>query len=263
MSIKIGPAGVGPVKDIIKNLEEYHKLGIKNAEIPFTYGVYIKDPEIASQINKKASELGIELSIHAQYWVNLNSIEPEKREATKRRILECCRVGELLGVKTVVFHPGFYTSKGKGKSKIIDYETTFQNIKKGVLDIIDEIKKNKWKITISPETMGKVNVFGSPEEISRLVKETGCSFCIDFAHILARDKKIDYEKIKSLFPQKEWHCHFSGIVYNELGERHHRMTLGQEWENLIKNLPKDKNIRIVCESPDPLADALNGLRKSN
>jgi endonuclease IV len=44
--------------------------------------------------------------------------------------------------------------------------------------------------------MGKINVFGSVEEISDLVKETGCSFCIDFAHILARDKKIDYVKIE-------------------------------------------------------------------
>ena len=46
------------------------------------------------------------------------------------------------------------------------------------------------------------DVFGSIDEISRLVNETGCSFCLDFAHILARDKKVDYEKIKELFKSK-------------------------------------------------------------
>ena len=33
------------------------------------------------------------------------------------------------------------------------------------------IRKNNWKIKIAPETMGKINVFGSIEEISSLVKE--------------------------------------------------------------------------------------------
>ena len=67
--------------------------------------------------------------------------------------------------------------------------------------------------------MGKINVFGSVEEISLLVKETDCSFCLDFAHILARDKKIDMKKIEKLFPEKEWHAHYSGIEYGEKGER--------------------------------------------
>jgi deoxyribonuclease-4 len=107
--------------------------------------------------------------------------------------------------------------------------------------------------------MGKINVFGSPEEISRLAKETGCGFCIDFAHILARDKKVDYEKIKELFPQKKWHCHFSGIVYNEKGERHHINLENEQWKKLFENLPEDKDISIICESPDTLGDSVKGL----
>ena len=107
--------------------------------------------------------------------------------------------------------------------------------------------------------MGKINVFGSIEEVSRLVKETGCSFCIDFAHILAREKKVDYEKIKKLFPQKEWHCHFSGIVYGEKGEKHHKTTEKEEWKNLLNNLPKDKEISIVCESPTLIEDSSEGM----
>ncbi len=253
MNVKFGPAGLGPVKTAEKTLEDYHKKGFRACEISFTYSVYIKNDEDALRIAKKASDLGIDLTIHAQYWVNLNSAEPEKIEATKKRILDCCRIGEKLGVKVVVFHPGFY-----GKTK----DTAYETIKLGVLDIMKEIKKNNWKIKIAPETMGKVNVFGSIEEISKLVKDTGCSFCIDFAHILARDKEVNYKKIAELFPQKDWHVHFSGIVYGEKGEKHHKTTTKEEWKTLLENIPKDKNIRIINESPTMIDDSIEGLKLS-
>ena len=108
--------------------------------------------------------------------------------------------------------------------------------------------------------MGKVNVFGSPEQISRLAKETNCEFTIDFAHILAREKSIDYKKLEKLFPQKDWHCHFSGIEYTEKGERKHRKTKTEEWKQLLKNLPKNKNITIINESPDMINDSIEGLK---
>src|SRR3989338_11461620 len=193
MSIIFGPAGLGPVKTAVQVLEQYHKLGLRACEIAFTYSAYIKPSECVV-IRDKANELGIELSIHAPYFVNLNSSEKEKREATKKRILSCCEIGELLGAKVVVFHPGYYSE---------DKEESYLNIKKGILEIMKEIKKKNWNIKIAPETMGKVNVFGSFEEISNLVKETGCDFCIDFAHILAREKKVDYSKIENLFISEE------------------------------------------------------------
>lgn len=256
MPIIFGPAGLGPVKMAVKTLEQYHKLGLRACEIAFTYSVYIKEEECA-EIKKKAEELGIELSIHAQYFVNLNSDEKAKREATKKRILDCCRIGELLGVKVVVFHPGYYTEKGDTPEK---REKSYQAIKSGIVEIMQEIQKKRWKIQIAPETMGKVNVFGSVEEISRLVRETGCAFCIDFAHILARKKSVDYQAIEQAFPGKDWHVHFSGIVYGEKGEKEHRTTEKKEWEELLKNLPKDRKIRIVNESPTMVEDSVLGMK---
>ena len=251
MIIKFGPAGFGGVEEAERVLEEYHRLGFKACEIAFTYSIYIKNKEDAERIGKKAKALGIDLSIHAPYWLNLNSSEKSKREATKKRILDCCKVGHWLGAKIVVFHPGYYSK---------DKEESYNVIKSGIVEMMNEIKKNKWKIKIAPETMGKVNVFGSIEEISKLVKETGCSFCIDFAHVLARDKKVYYEKINELFSYKEWHCHFSGIVYGEKGEKHHIKTKREEWLNLLKNLPKNKEIRIINESPTMIDDCLEGIR---
>lgn len=248
--ILFGPAGLGPVKTALQTLEQYYKKGLKACEVAFTYSVYIK-PEQCLPIKKKALELGIELSIHAQYWVNLNSAEKEKREATKKRILECCEIGELLGAKVVVFHPGYYGD---------DRKKTYEMVKEGIIEIMSVLERKNWKIKIAPETMGKINVFGSLDEISTLVKETGCSFCIDFAHLLARDKMIDYSAVMQAFPQKEWHVHFSGIVYGDKGEKHHKTTEKGEWTELLKNLPRDRNIRIINESPTMVEDSVEGLR---
>lgn len=251
MGIKFGPAGLGAVKSAGEILEKYHRLGIKACEIAFTYGIYIKKKEDAEKIGKRARELGIGLSIHAPYYINLNSDEKAKVEASKKRILDCCEIGELLGVEIVVFHAGFYGNKDR-----ID---AYNKIKKEIIDIMKTIREKGWKIKIAPETMGKVNVFGSIDEIAKLKDETGCSFCIDFAHILAREKKVDYEKIINLFKEEKWQCHFSGIEYGEKGERNHRKTERNEWEEMLGWLPKNKYIVIVNESSDPVGDSVEGL----
>ena len=42
-----------------------------------------------------------------------------------------------------------------------------------MMSMVKPIWVKEWKIKIAPESMGKINVFGSIEEISRLAKETG------------------------------------------------------------------------------------------
>jgi deoxyribonuclease-4 len=146
----------------------------------------------------------------------------------------------------------------------MDKEETYNNIKNAVKDIIEEIKKNKWKIKIAAETTGKINVFGSVEDIARLVNDTGCSFTLDFAHILAREKKVDYDKIRKLFGKfEDWHVHFSGIEYSEKGERRHKGTSEKEWKEMLKELPHNKNIVIINESPFPEKDSVEGLKLSS
>ncbi len=251
LTIKFGPAGLGPINEAVRNLENYYRLGLKACEIAFTYGVYIKKEEDIKKIREASKKFEIKLSIHAPYWINLNSKDKDKIEKSKERILMCCEVGEKLGCDFVVFHSGYYGGMKE--------EETYENIKNAILEMQDFIKQKKWKIKIAPETMGKNNVFGSFEQVYRLHKETGCEFCLDFAHILARDKKVDYDKIKKLFPEKKWHCHFTGIVYGEKGEKHHKKTEKEDWRNLFENLPKDKDIIIINEAPTPIEDSVEGL----
>ena len=250
--ISFGPAGLGKVKYAISNLEKYHKLGLRACEVAFTYGIYIHKKEDAIVIGKKAKELGIRLSIHAPYWINLNSAEEKKVEESKKRILNCCEIGEIMSASRVVFHAGFYGKSSK--------EETYQNIKKGILEMLEILKNKKFKIKLAPEVMGKINVFGSVEEIGRLHKETGCSFCIDFAHILARYKSYRIKETLSEFKDSnKLHIHFSGIEYGEKGEKNHKKTSEKELKELISGLPKNKDITIINESPFPVDDSVLGL----
>lgn len=251
MTIQFGPAGLGPIKTAIGTLEKYHESGLKACEISFTRNIYIKDKSVALSIGKKAKALGIDLSIHAPYFINLNSKESEKIEASKKRILRCMEVGNWLGAKRVVFHAGFYSD--------IDREESYQNIKDAIIDIMKTGREEKYSPKLAPEVMGKINVFGSIEEIARLVRDTQCHACIDFAHILARYKKYEFALTKKEFKElKKWHIHFSGIEYGEKGERRHLKTKEEEWTKLLKNIPKNKDIVIINESPSPFEDSILG-----
>jgi deoxyribonuclease IV len=250
--IKFGPGGLGPVKDAVRNLEMFHEMGLQACEISFTYGPYIKNKEDALEIGKRARKLGIFLSVHAPYFVNLNSKEEEKIEASKKRILKCCEVGSWLGAKRIIFHPGFYSGMSSDDVSI--------KIKEGIVEIMKVIREKGWDIELCPEVMGKKNVFGSIAEVEKLVEETGCGFCIDVAHVLARYGRYEFSKIEKAFRGKRWHLHFSGIEYGEKGERKHLVVEVGEWEKVLSWLKKlEKDVVLICESPDPVGDVVVGL----
>lgn len=246
--IKVGPAGIGGVKEAEKNLDSFKENGLDVAEVAFTYGVYLKE-DAAKRIGKTVKKNKIELSIHAPYYINLNSADKSIVKKSKKRIIDCCRIGYYLGAKRVVFHPGYYGKREK--------EETYENIKKEIKDIMRSVKK--WKIILCPETTGKVNVFGSLDDIFRLVKDIGCGFCIDFAHLKARNKgnmKLK-EVVKRVKKYKYVHCHYSGINYGAKGERSHKGIDLREWKRIVSELKKAKiNCGVICEAPSSVNDAI-------
>ena len=69
--VRFGPTGLGSVKDAVSNLEMFHEMGLEAVEVAFTYGAYIKNKDDGLKIGKAAKRLGVFLSIHAPYYVNL------------------------------------------------------------------------------------------------------------------------------------------------------------------------------------------------
>lgn len=256
--VRFGPSGIGGVKEAISNLQEYRKAGLDAAEVEFTYSVYIKNNKDAAAIGKEAKRLNIKLSIHAPYYINLASVEKKIRESSKKRILECCEIGHFFGTKTnktpIVFHAAYY---GKYQPK-----ECYKIIKQAILEMQQIIKKKKWNVSLAPETTGKVSQFGSLDELLKLAKETGCSFCIDFAHMEAREQKINlkeiFDKLKNF---KYIHAHFSGIEYTSKGERRHKITPDFKLRELLLYVKRyNLSITIINESPMPFDDSIKATR---
>lgn len=252
MVIIFGPGGTGGGG--IEGLKEAASLGLKALEIEFTNGIYM-DNKLAMETGEIAKRLGLSLSIHAPYYINLCSDDKTKVHASMSRILASCERGHYLGAKYIVFHAAFY-----GKS---DKKDVYQEVKKKVLEMQETIKEKKWDIVLCPETTGKASQFGDLDELIKLSEETSCGVCVDFAHLKARcNGKIDYEEImKKIKKIKILTCHFSGIEYTEKGERRHLITEAEDIEELLKQLIKNKiNARIINESPDPFGDSVKSLK---
>ena len=261
MQIFLGPAGIpisakGGTKEGIKKVKE---LGLHAMEVEFTHGVNMKN-ELAREVSQVREETGIKLSVHAPYFINLASQDPEKIKASKQRILQSCERAHYMGASPVVFHPGYY---GKYTP-----QETYEIIKEGIADIIDKIRERGWKVKIAPETTGKISQFGTLEELVMLLKEIGtnhCTLCLDFAHMWARYQgKVDYrdvmKKIKTL-KLNHLHTHFSQIEYTEKGEKRH-LTFDDTMKNPpVKEVCKEilaskQNITIISESPVLEIDSL-------
>lgn len=257
MIIKLGPAGnciLGKGEKTLDSIKNLKKIGLNAQEIEFVRGTYMGNEE-AKKVGELAKKLDIELSVHSSYYINLASEDPKKQKESKIRILDSAERGHYLGAREIVFHPSYF---GKG-----DKEKVFQTTKDHILDMMETIKKNGWNCTISPETTGKHSALGSLDETIRLVKETGCSFNIDFAHLYARNYgKIDYkeilDKIQKELKPKHIQCHFSNISYTSKGERNHEvMNSHPPFEPLAKEILERKlNITIISESPVTWRDSL-------
>jgi deoxyribonuclease-4 len=244
--IKVGPAGsdgLGNLKGVAKVAE----LGLDCMEVAFTYGVRM-DLETARALGTRAKELGIMLSVHAPYYINLASDEKEKYDASKIRILDSCAKAHAMGARNVVFHAGFYQKRTAGQ--------TYDLIKKAIAEMHQSISCAGWQVELCPEITGKPSQFGSLAELLKLKKETGCGITVDFSHLYARQQgEIDYAKILARLPKK-FHAHFSGIEYGDKGERKHIRTTKTFFEPLARALIKRRaNITLINESPKPYEDA--------
>ncbi|MBW2979357.1 endonuclease IV [Candidatus Woesearchaeota archaeon] len=246
--IRFGPAGFGMPS--LKGLEHTKELGLTAAEVEFTYGVRMNN-KTAEQLGIKAKKLGIALSVHAPYYINLATPDKKKLANSYRNVLQSCERAHFMHANPVVFHPAFY-----GK---LEKNECYQLVKQRILELKDQIKKQGLKVQLAPETTGKPTQFGSFEEIMRLVHETKCSFCVDFAHLYARNLgKIDYNQLlKQLKRFKHIHAHFSGIEYTEKGEKRHIPLKKAFFLPLAKALLKYKpDITIINESPNIYDDAV-------
>lgn len=260
-----GTAGVphsSPEPSTLKAIEQIRDLGLDCLEVEFVKGVQM-GYETARKIREKASDCGIRLSVHAPYFINLNSVDQGKKLQSQERLLKSARLGAACGAESIVFHAGFY---GKDPP-----EKALEAVKRELTGVASIIRRERLPVTLRIETMGKKSQFGSLDEVLLLCREIeGLEPCLDFSHLYAREGKVngykDFHRVLSKVSKKlgpralgNVHIHIAGIHFNTTGElKHLNLDEGDfrydEWLQSLRDF--DAKGMIICESPNLESDAM-------
>jgi deoxyribonuclease IV len=228
----------------------------------------------ARQIGEAAAATDIQLSLHAPYYINLASPDPEKQQKTIGYIMESLQAASYMGATRVILHPGS-ANHPDGRAGALDAacrlfrETIRRADEQGLLS----------RCTLCPEVMGKINQLGDLDEVITL-----CSLddriipCVDFGHLNARthgglqsteDYRAICRAIGSALGQERLqalHVHFSRIEFTAGGEKmHHRYIdeqYGPDFSPLAVVMREiDLQPVIICESDGTQAeDAVRMMR---
>lgn len=242
----------------VKGLKHGKKLGIDAMEIEWVQRVP-NNPERMAEIRKTAEKLDMYLTCHAPYYINLNSPEKEKLQASIGRILLALEMAELAGIHSVCVHAAFYLGQEPKKA--------FENVRRAVDGIMKKKKKLFPHVNLGLETMGKPTQFGTLEEVLKISKEFDIYPTLDPAHMHARtngminsttewNEMFDmYEEYLGTPSLRTMHIHYSGIAYGPKGEKHHLPLKESDakWQDFVRVL-KDRNIGGVVVSESPLLE---------
>ena len=227
-------------------------LDLNAMEVQFVRGLYIMKDEEAQFMHDYAKENDIELHVHAPYYINLAG-SGEELDLSFEKIMFSARLADKMGAKTVVVHPGFYGEDSPKK--------TMKKITKNVKKITTTFNKEKLKVKLGLETMGKKRVFGSLDEIIEICKNVkGVIPVVGLGHIHARTngglkKREDFEEIfQRLKPLRLRHylLHVTGVMYEDGNEYYHvpikkgDMPLAPLIDVVLDN---NYNVTFISESP--------------
>jgi deoxyribonuclease-4 len=248
MPLATGKSGYPRAFEIIK------ELGLDGMEVEFVHGVRMSE-ETRTLLNNTKDLI---FTAHGPFYINLNSKEEEKVEASVQRIVETAQAASDFGGYSITYHAAFNMGKDK--------ESVYQQVKTQTQKIIEILAKKEIKMWIRPETTGKATQWGDYEEIIRLSKEFEQVLpCIDFSHIHARTggEYNTYDEFCKVldrigtelgdFALNNFHAHLAGIEYSAKGEKRHLILEDSDmnYKDLLKAL-KNFNVKgaLVCESPN-------------
>lgn len=227
-------------------------LDLNAIEIQFVRGLYVMEDEEAQFMKDYAKENDVEIHVHAPYYINLAG-SGEELDLSIEKILYSARLADKMGAKTVVVHPGFYGEHSEKK--------TSKKIIKNTKKIQGMFKKEKIKVKLGIETMGKQKVFGSLDEIIDICSNVkGIIPVIGLGHIHARTngglkKREDFEEIfAKLKPLRLKHylIHVTGVMYENGNEYYHipikkgDMPLAPLIDFILDN---NLDVTFISESP--------------
>lgn len=268
--IKFGPSG---------NCESFYAEGythteeaaafVKNRgldcfEYSFGRGVRMSEDKAIS-IGEAFQSAGVEISVHAPYFINFANPDDEMAAKSYGYVLDSAKMVKLMGGKRIVFHPA-----AQGKATREEAVALTEERLKILRDYI--YLNDLQDLIFCPETMGKLAQIGTVEEIVRFCKiDPVFTPCVDFGHINAREQgslktvedyrsRLQYMIDELGFERMQnFHVHFSKIMYSAKGEIKHLTfedsVYGPEFEPLAVALKELKlQPYIVSESAGTQAE---------
>ena len=253
--------GKGSYKEAFSIIKD---LNLDGMELEFVHGVRMSQTtqELVCEIRKTNDFI---LTAHAPFYINLNSKEEEKIEASIKRIIDTLQVANNVGAYSITFHAAFYMN--------LDKDLVFNKVANAIEEIVKYVELNNIKVWVRPETTGKGTQWGDLDEIIKLSKlfKGFVLPCVDFSHLHARTNGLynTYNEFAKIFEQignelgsealNNFHAHIAGIEYGPKGEKKH-LNLNDadmNYKDLLKAF-KDFDIKgaITCESPNIEDDAL-------
>lgn len=246
------PLKANDYKSAFKVLDE---MSLDGMELEFVHGVRMS--EISQDTVKKESKNFV-ITAHGPYYINLNAKEPEKIDASVKRITDTALMAQKAGAYSITYHAAFYMGNDKN--------IVFDRVKKQMERVIEVIEKEEVSLWIRPETTGKSTQWGDLDEVIALSKEFKQVLpCIDFSHLHARtgggiNSYNDFCNILERMGNEigkyaldNFHAHLAGIDYSTKGEKKH-LNLEESdmnYKDLLKALKKfDVKGALVCESPN-------------
>ena len=235
-----------------------HDKGLELFEYSFGRGVRVSS-ETAEAIGSEADKYGIEMSVHAPYFINFASVEQQKADNSIGYLTSSLKVLRHFHGNRCVFHSGAEDKQPRNEA----FARTLDNFARA----LDVIKANgDDDLIVCPETMGKQAQIGTVAEVIELCKLAPNVYpCVDFGHVNsllggALKTADDFQRIvDAMFDgigeekTKNMHVHFSKIMYGAKGEIKHLTfadnVYGPEFEPLCEVIVKNNlTPHILSES---------------
>lgn len=266
--VRFGPAG---------NSESFYAQGFKHTEqapawlkemglnaFEYSFGRGVRlGGKTGAIIAEKARAHGVEMSVHAPYFVNLSVYDEARLASNWDYFRESSRGVLALGGRRVVFHPG---SAAK-----IDRAVALANAIMSLKEMIARLDGEGLNVTLCPETMGKKNQLGDLREVIELCgADARLVPAIDFGHLHSRalgglneiedyaavfdalERGLGFERVRHM------HVHFSQQEFTSGGEKkHHNFGegYGPEFAPVAKLcIERGYEPVIICESQGRMAE---------
>ncbi len=254
--LRYGVAGLKDPKDLEGSIQHLVSHGFAQCEVQFVKEFTLKEAE-ARRFGEMARDNGIGLSVHAPYFAQLTTKEPERLKLHLGGLHHACKLASAMGATVVVCHPGSH--HGRSPDGLHD------QVNANLAELGPRVGDLGVKLGL--ETCGKKAQFGALGDIAMLVKEHSfTTVVVDYAHIhaLSNGSLNSPQAMEALFAyitqqfsfEHFWplHTHFSDNEYGPGGEIRHvpygkgTLRIGHVVQGASKF---DMALTVVSEEKDP------------